>query len=121
VGNFLRDTRFGFRLLLKNLGFASVAVLALALGIGANTAIFSVVYATLLAPLPYPHPDQLTMVWSRVKDHNNGVAAGDYLDWKRKTQSFRSWPRGLAKILTSRPPDDRSASPLKKTPPSFFP
>ena len=53
----LRDLRFGFRLLRKNPGFASVAVLALALGISANTAIFSVVYATLLAPLPYPHPE----------------------------------------------------------------
>ena len=64
--NLLRDTRFGFRLLLKNPGFAAVAVLAIALGIGANTAIFSVVYATLLAPLPYPHPDQLVVVWSKV-------------------------------------------------------
>ena len=52
-----RDVRFGLRLLAKNKSFAAVAVLALALGIGPNTAIFSVIYATLLAPMPYPHPD----------------------------------------------------------------
>jgi putative ABC transport system permease protein len=52
-----RNLRFDFRLLGRNLGFTVVAVLALALGISANTAIFSIVCATLLAPLPYPHPD----------------------------------------------------------------
>ena len=117
MGNFLRDTRFGFRLLLKNLGFASVAVLALALGIGANTAIFSVVYATLLAPLPYPHPDQLTMVWSRVKDHNNGVAAGDYLDWKRQNTVFQelaAWTGENINLSTSGRPERVTAQ--KNTP-----
>lgn len=59
-----RDLRFGFRLLGKNKGFTSIAVLALALGIGPNTAIFSIVYATLLAPMPYPKPD-LPIHWSK--------------------------------------------------------
>src|SRR5262249_55536752 len=59
------NLRFGWRLLRKNPGFTSVAIVALALGIAANTAVFSIVYATLLAPLPYPGADQLVMVWSQ--------------------------------------------------------
>ena len=86
----LRDLRFGFRLLRKNLGFASVAILALALGIGANTAIFSVVYATLLAPLPYPHPEQLVIVWSKVSGDRNVVSTGDFLDWQRENSVFQA-------------------------------
>src|SRR6202041_2350736 len=92
--NLLRDTRFGFRTLLKNPGFAAVAVLALALGIGANTAIFSIVYATLLAPLPYPHPEELVMVWSRIQNSNNGVSAGDYLDGKDGSSVFQELGAG---------------------------
>jgi putative ABC transport system permease protein len=89
VANFLRDTRFGFRLLRKNPGFATVAILALALGIGANTAIFSIFYATLLAPFPYPQPDQLVVLWSTVGGNRNSVSAGDYLDWKRDSKVFQ--------------------------------
>ncbi|MBV9759418.1 MAG: ABC transporter permease [Acidobacteriaceae bacterium] len=85
----LRDFAFGFRLLLKNRGFAAIAILALALGIGPNTAIFSIIYATLLAPMPYPHPEQLVMVWSKIQGHRNGIAAGDYLDWKNQSRSFQ--------------------------------
>ena len=88
--NLLRDLRFGFRLLRNNLGFASVAILALALGISANTAIFSVVYATLLAPLPYPHPEQLVIVWSKVAGDRNVVSAGDFLDWQRENSVFQA-------------------------------
>jgi len=87
--NLLRDAGFGFRLLRKNLGFAAVAILAIALGIGANTAIFSVVYATLLAPLPFPHPNQLVVVWSKVKGHRNGSSTGTYLDWQRENSVFQ--------------------------------
>jgi putative ABC transport system permease protein len=89
MANFLRDTRFGFRLLRKNPGFAMVAILALALGIGANTAIFSIFYATLLAPFPYPQPEQLVVVWSSIGGHRNSVSAGDYLDWKRDSKVFQ--------------------------------
>jgi putative ABC transport system permease protein len=89
MANFLRDTRFGFRLLRKNPGFAAVAIFALALGIAANTAIFSIFYATLLAPFPYPQPDQLVVLWSSMGGHRNGVSAGDYLDWKRDSKVFQ--------------------------------
>jgi putative ABC transport system permease protein len=84
-----RDFCFGFRLLLKNKGFTFIAILALALGIGPNTAIFSVIYATLLAPMPYPNPEQLVMVWSKIQGHRNGIAAGDYQDWVRENKSFQ--------------------------------
>ncbi len=89
MANVLRDTRFGFRLLRKNPGFAAVAIFALALGIGANTAIFSIFYATLLAPFPYPQPDQLVVVWSTTGGNRNAVSTGDYLDWKRDSKVFQ--------------------------------
>ena len=84
-----QNARYSFRLLRKNPGFTAIAAITLALGIGANTAIFSVIYAVLLAPMPYPEPDQLVMVWSKVQGGNNSVAAGDFLDWKRQNKTFQ--------------------------------
>jgi putative ABC transport system permease protein len=89
MNSFWRDVRFGTRLLLRNPGFTAAAVMAFALGIAANTAIFSVVYATLLAPLPYPEPDQLVMVWSRIQGGRNVTAAGDFLEWKKQATAFQ--------------------------------
>ena len=89
MANLLRDLRFAFRLLPQNKGFTAIAVLALALGVGPNTAIFSVIYATMLAPMPYPNPDQLVMVWSKIQGNRNGIAAGDLLDWQRQNKSFQ--------------------------------
>jgi len=103
-----RDLQFGLRLLWKNPGFTTVAVLALALGIGINTAIFSVVYATLLAPLPYHEPDRIVMVWSFVNGHRNGVSAGDFLDWKRQNTAFESiaaWTGQSMSLSTSSHPE----------------
>ena len=106
--NLARNIRFGLRLLVKNLGFTCVALLALTLGIGANTAIFSVVYATLLAPLPYPNPDQLVIVWSKVNGNRNGVSAGDFLDWKQQSTVFQdlcAWTGGNYSLSTSDHPE----------------
>jgi len=118
--NLIRNLRFGLRLLAKNLGFTSVALLALTLGIGANTAIFSVVYAALLSPLPYPNPDQLVMVWSKVNGHNNTVSAGDYLDWKRQSSVFQdvvAWSSGSFSLSVSGHPE---AIQTRITSPGFF-
>ena len=108
MANLPRDLRFGFRLLLKNPGFASIAVLALAIGIAANTAIFSVVYATLLAPLPYPHPEQLVMIWSRIQGNRNVTAAGNFLEWQRDSTAFQAmgaWSGTSINLSTSDRPE----------------
>jgi len=86
----LRNLQYALRQLRKSPVFAIAAVLTLALGIGATTAIYTVVYAVLLAPMPYPKPNQLVIVWSKIQDHKNGVAAGDYLDWARQSHSFQN-------------------------------
>ena len=62
MANWNRDVRFGLRMLARNKGFAAIAILALALGIGPNVAIFSIIWATFLAPLPYPNANQLVVV-----------------------------------------------------------
>ena len=106
--NFLRDLRFGFRLLRKDTGFAAVAVLALALGIGANTAIFSVIYSTLLESMPYPKPNQIVMVWSKIRGNHNGVSAGDYLDWKQQSNAFlelSAWTGGNFNLSSGKEPE----------------
>ena len=87
--NLWRDFLFGFRLMGKDKAFAAAGVLALALGIGPNTAIFSVIYAMVLAPMPYPDSDQLVMVWSKIQGFRNSVAAGDFLDWKHQSKAFQ--------------------------------
>jgi putative ABC transport system permease protein len=83
-----QNVRFSLRMLGKNPGFTAVAVLTLALGIGANTAIFSVVYVALPAPLPMPHPEQLVMVWSD-NVGRNVVSPGDFSAWKQQNSVFQ--------------------------------
>ncbi len=85
----LQNIRFSLRMLARNPGLTLTVLLTLSIGIGANTAIFTVDYATLLAPLPYPQPDQLVMVWSKIQTYHNGVAAGDFLDWKQQNTVFQ--------------------------------
>ena len=90
----VQNIRHSFRLLWKNPGFTLVAILTLALGIGANTAIFSVLYASLLAPMPYPDADRLMMVWSKLNGRIE-VSAGDYIEWKKQSKIFKIWSPGL--------------------------
>jgi putative ABC transport system permease protein len=85
----LQNIRFSLRMLARNPGLTLTVLLTLAIGIGANTAIFTVDYATLLAPLSYPQPDQLVMVWSKIQTYHNGVSAGDFLDWKNQNTVFQ--------------------------------
>ena len=87
----LRDLRFGARLLLKDRSFTGMAVLMLALGIGANTAIFSVVSAVLLKPMPYRDADRLVMVWEQNPHRGwleNNVSAANFLDWQKQNHVF---------------------------------
>jgi putative ABC transport system permease protein len=88
-----RDFRYAFRMLHRSPGFTALAILTLALGIGANTAIFSVVDAILLRPLPYPEPDRLVRIWeSSVKydSPRNVVNAFNFIDWREQSQAFES-------------------------------
>src|SRR5215475_10822994 len=108
MGSFIQDLRFGARTLVKKPGFTLIAVLSLALGIGPNTAIFSIVYATLLAPMPYPDPDQLVIVWSQARGSRDNTAPADYLEWKEQATSFQYlepiWARGF-NLATSEAPE----------------
>lgn len=96
MGNFLVDLRHGFRSLRKNVAFTLVAITVLALGIGANTAIFSVVNAALLRPLPYAEPDRLMRIWHTPPQKafpgmtNFAVSAANYEDWEKQNHVFES-------------------------------
>jgi putative ABC transport system permease protein len=89
MSSLLGNLRYSARVLWKNPGLTLTVLLTLALGIGANTAIFTVDYATLFAPMPYPEPDQLVVVWSKIQTFHNSLSAGDFTDWKRQNSSFQ--------------------------------
>ena len=118
--NLLRNFRFSLRMLVKNPGLTLTVLLTMALGVGAITAIFTVDYATLLEPLPYPHSQQLVMVWSKVQGHHDAISAGDYIDWKRQNTSFQdlnAWAGASFNMATPEQPDRVHAQVVT---PSFF-
>ena len=89
-GQFLRDIRYASRSLRKSPAFAAAAILTLALGIGANTAIFSVLEGVALSPLPYAEPDRLVLValYNRTLGYATNLSYPDFLDWQRSSRSF---------------------------------
>ena len=99
----LEDVQYGLRVLWKNPRFLTVAVLTLALGIGANTALFSVVNGVLLNPLPYPHPEELVTLHESKPNFSTGsISFPNFLDWQKDNQTFSSMAvqRGTSFVLT---------------------
>jgi predicted permease len=91
IDNLVRDLRYGLRMLRKSPAFTSIAVLTLTLGIGANTAIFSVVNTVLLRPLPYPDPDQLVRLYetnTSITESRDSVSAPNFIDWRAQGRAF---------------------------------
>lgn len=85
---FLQDLRYGFRSLMKNPGFTIVALFALSFGIAINTAIFTVVNAVLIQPLPYTDPDRIYMLWEKQPNMESSVAYPNFLDWQSQNHVF---------------------------------
>jgi predicted permease len=86
---FWQDVQYGLRMLLKNPGFTTIAIVTLALGIGANTALFSVVNGVLLNPLPYQEPERLVALYAKSKEFSrSSISYPNFLDWQRENRSF---------------------------------
>ena len=104
MDSIIKDIRYGIRSLLKRPGFTAIALIALALGIGANTAIFSLVNAVILQPLPYHDPDRLVWAWGNIRNGGNraSVAPLDYLDYRSQNKTFEHFAAymGLSLNLT---------------------
>ena len=121
-----KDLLYAIRMLGRNPGFSVIAILALALGIGANTAIFSVVNAVLLKPLPYSHPDQIVKIWGQfekigIPDNRNWISAPEFDDIRRMNRSFTAIAAigGTDFNLTGRGQPERLQAARVST--SFFP
>ena len=91
MNGLFQDIRYAVRQLCKSPGFAAVAILTLALGIGANTAIFTVVYGVLIRPLPFPEPGRLQGLWTLFSSGDReGASLPDFVDWRQQAQSFEA-------------------------------
>src|SRR5215216_5701519 len=93
MDSLIKDIRYGFRGLLKRPGFTVIALVALALGIGANTAIFSLVNAVVIRPLPFPEPDQLVWVYGNIRNGGSraSVSPLDFLDYRSQNKTFEQF------------------------------
>lgn len=110
-----RDFRYALRQLKRNPGFTAVCVLTLALGIGANTAVFSIVYAVLLRPLPFQDPGRLVMVWETGAKQHKGrvvVSPANFTDWKEQSKTLEHltalWWSGMIVTINGEPTDIRA-------------
>jgi putative ABC transport system permease protein len=114
AATFLQDLRYGVRILARQPAFAAIAALTLALGIGANAAIFSVVNAVLLRPLPWNEPDRAVMIWSRWTSFDKTwVAEGEVLDYRRRANTLAdvaAWAEGQANLTGDGEPERVSAA-----------
>src|SRR5579863_1296975 len=115
-----RDIRYGLRLLWKSPGFTAVSLIALALGIGATTAIFSLLYSVLLAPLPYVEGDRIMMVWAHQKGERNNASPADYLDWQKQSTVFESLNGWTGDSFTISTPDWTEQVQASRVAPGFF-
>jgi hypothetical protein len=111
------DLRYALRMLRKNPSFAAVAILTLALGIGANTAIFSVLNGVILKPLPYPHADRLALIWTELASAGQKrvpTSGPDMIDLARRSRLFESvggiWVGSSALTGTGEPEQSSSVS-----------
>ena len=115
------DLTYAARMLRKNPGFAAAAIVTLALGIGANTAIFSICNAVLFAPLPYTEPDRIVMLWEHPRGGRfSGVAPANFVDWRAESQSFTDMAAvsGTSFILAGQ--DEAARLPGASVTASFF-
>ena len=93
IDSLTNDISYGFRSLIKRPGFSAIALMALALGIGANTAIFSLVNAVVIQPLPFPESDQLVWVWGNIRNSSNraSIAPLDFVDFRAQNKTFEQF------------------------------
>ena len=114
-----RDARLALRSLGRSPAFSTVAVLCLALGIGANAALFSVLNAVLLRPLPYPEPDRLVRIYERMGDKGQGsVSVPNFRDWQEQSTGFEQLAAYRRGASTSRGAPSRSAPWRSRPPPT---
>src|SRR5262245_65735518 len=122
MNNLLQDLRYGARMLMKNPGFSLIAALTLILGIGANTAIFSVINCVLLKPLPYAEPERLVAVWEVRHDGRRGaVSYPNFADWRAQRGVFERIAiyRDTGRALTGG--GERAELTASRTSPGSFP